>query len=78
MNDSPILRPVPPKTIVEFDFGIGDRVVIRGSSIEADVIALMRSADANQYLISWWGNGTRFTSWVFAREIRIKLKEDTR
>jgi hypothetical protein len=58
---------------VHFEFEIGQRVMVRGSSIEADVTALLKDHDAEQYNICWWYNGTRYTSWVFSREIIAKV-----
>lgn len=57
---------------VHFEFEIGQRVVIRGSSIEADVTALLKDHDGEQYNICWWYNGARYTGWVFSREIIAK------
>jgi hypothetical protein len=58
-----------------FEFDIGDRVVIRGSSIEADVVGLMKDATGEQYCLVWWYNGTRCSAWVFGREIFAKAQE---
>lgn len=57
---------------VHFEFEIGQRVLIRGSSIEADVIALIKDHDGEQYKICWWYNGNRYEVWVFSREIVAK------
>lgn len=62
------------KVKIHFEFDIGDRVVIRGSSIEADVIGLMKDRDAEMYEIAWWYSGSRSTAWVFSREIAVKDK----
>jgi hypothetical protein len=60
---------------VHFEFELGQRVVIRGSSIEADVVALIKDQDAEQYRIVYWYNGTRFDVWVFSREIIAKSQD---
>ena len=56
-----------------FEFDIGDRVLIRGSSIEADVTGLLKDHDGEQYNICWWYNGNLYTAWVFSREILLKV-----
>lgn len=60
---------------VHFEFEVGQRVVVRGSSIEADVTALIKDHDGEQYRIAYWYNGTRFDVWVFSREILAKPKD---
>ena len=57
-----------------FEFDIGDRVIIRGSSMEADVTALIKDQDGEQYRIAWWYSGARHDAWVFSREIVLKGK----
>ena len=57
---------------VHFEFEIGQRVIIRGSSIEADVIALLKDHDGEQYHICWWYSGVRNAAYVFSREIIAK------
>lgn len=58
---------------VRFDFEIGQRVVIRGSSIEADIIGmLVGNDDGKQYQVVYWYSGARLVTWVFAREIVTK------
>lgn len=54
---------------VQFAYALGERVRIKGSGIEADIVGLIKTEDAEQYQIVWWVNCQRFTCAVFAREI---------
>lgn len=56
---------------VRFDFRIGDRVTIVGSSIEADVVSLLKDREGESYSIAYWYGGSRTTVWVAAREIAL-------
>ena len=71
MNTPKVLT-IRPKISVEFDYALGNRVVVRGSSIEADVISLIKGWNGEMYEICWWYNGTRYNTYVFSREIALK------
>lgn len=58
-----------------FEFDIGQRVIIKGSNIEADVTRLIKEDGHEQYEIAWWYSGARISAWVYGREIFIKAKK---
>lgn len=63
----------PNKVAVQFDFEFGQRVVIRGTGIEADVIAQIANQRGEMYEIVFWTNqGQRCTTVVFSRELKAK------
>lgn len=75
MSDVKEIKPrMVPKfwNAVHFEFDVGQRVVIRGSNIEADVIGLAKDTHGEQYKICWWYGGIRYEVWVFSREILLK------
>lgn len=57
-----------------FEFDIGQRVIIKGSNMEADVTRLIKEDGHEQYEIVWWYSGARNSAWVYAREIFAKAK----
>lgn len=68
--------PVPirhlPRT-VQFVFDLGQRVVIRGPMLEADVVAQIKNERGEMYeVVFWTSQGQRVSVCVFARELRAK------
>jgi hypothetical protein len=68
--------PVPirhlPKA-VQFTFDLGQRVTIRGTGIEADVVAQIANERGEMYeIIFWTSQGQRISSAVFTRELKAK------
>jgi hypothetical protein len=58
---------------VQFAFELGQRVTIRGTGIEADVVAQIMSQKGEAYEIVFWTNqGQRVVTMVFARELKAK------
>lgn len=58
---------------MQFAFELGQRVTIRGTGINADVVALIANQRGEMYEIVFWTNqGQRVTTVVFARELQVK------
>jgi hypothetical protein len=71
MNEPTPLR--KGASAVQFAFELGQRVMIRGPNIEADIAARIDNERGQMYEIVFWTNqGQRVTTIVFARELRPK------
>lgn len=71
MSDPVPIRPASKAVLFEFD--LGQRVTIRGTGIEADVVAQINNQRGEMYEIVFWTNqGQRVGTAVFARELKAK------
>ncbi len=58
---------------VQFAFELGQRVVIRGPNIEADIGAQINTMKGEMYeIVFWTSQGQRCITTVFERELRAK------
>lgn len=58
------------KQVVEFDYSVGDRVMLIEIDRPGVVTSLIRDNDGLQYRIVWWDNGSRKSEWLHSFEIR--------
>lgn len=57
------------KQIVDFDFGIKERVLLKDIQQGGMIDSLLFDNDGAQYRIVYWVNGERKQTWVYAWEI---------
>lgn len=56
--------------IVEFEHGIGDRVVVtHAGDIEGRVSGMSMNVNGIMYRVVWWQDGRRIDEWLFEWEI---------
>jgi len=64
------------KNIIEFEYGIGDNVLLLDIEVGGVVDSLIHDCLGNMYRVAYWYNGTRNTAWVYKDEIKpIKSKK---
>jgi len=54
---------------VKFAYSIADRVEIPAISMTGTIIALMIDSQGPSYLVAYWNDGQRYTTWLFDWEI---------
>ncbi len=71
MSEPVPIRPLPKP--IQFGFELGQRVLIRGPNIEADIVAQINTQKGEMYeVVFWTSQGQRCTCMVFARELKAK------
>ena len=59
---------------VKFEYDIGDKVNILDVDIPGRVTSLIKDTNGLQYLIAYWHNGERHSTWLFDWELERKKK----
>ena len=59
---------------VEFEYDIGDKVNILEVDIPGRVTSIIKDVNGLQYLVAYWYNGERQSTWLFEWELERKKK----
>jgi hypothetical protein len=60
---------------IEFDFGIGDSVIICALEYPGRVEAMIDDVNGKQYKVVYWWDGTRHSVWMNAWELKAQKKD---
>lgn len=61
--------PRPPRITIEFDFDIGDKVLVSPIGAAGIVLSLWYSDRGIRYQVAWWDNAVRHESYLLPEEI---------
>lgn len=61
-----------PKTTVEFEFSLTDKVLIKEIRRPGVVMAVRIDAFAHMFLIAYWNDGNRKEEWLYAFELESR------
>ena len=56
---------------IEFDFNLHDEVIIIPIGMKGMVDSLSADNNGKQYRVVYWNDGARFSSWLYAWEIKL-------
>lgn len=58
------------KTIIEFDYSIGEKVKVKDIDRTGTVTSLTKDMDGTMYRVAYWVNGQRYCEWMYHFELQ--------
>lgn len=58
------------KTVVQFDYAVGDKVIVTALERPGQIDGMMYDGCLKTYRVIYWNDGQRYTPWLNAWEIK--------
>ena len=56
-------------TVIDFEFGLGDEVIVKPLKATSIVTGLMLDSEGLSYQVTYWNEGTRCKAWLYGWEL---------